>query len=115
MNLKHFTTSALFLATTLSSSTVLAQEVSTVTPTPYSRVQEVLDATHQVLDSERNDQPNDQMLSVGLEELEVQNKPGLSSKNLNQVSDKINSKLDRKRQRWELEVDWENSKLKSYL
>ncbi len=111
MNLKHFTTSALFLATSLSCSTVLAQEVSTVTPTPYLRVQEVLDTTHQVLDPE----PNDQRLSVGLEELEVQNKPGLSSKNLNQVSDKINSKLNRNRQNWELEVDWENTKLKSYF
>ena len=111
MNLKHFTTSALFLATALSSSTVLAQEVSTVTPTPSSRVQEVLDTTHQVLDSEQHDQ----RLSASLDELEVQNQPGLSKQNLNKVSDKINSKLNRQRQNWELEVDWENTKLKSYF
>ena len=104
-------TTALLLSTGLAYPSVAQEEISAVTTTSYSRVQEV-QTDNQVLD---RDLDSNNVLSVSLDQVEVQSQPGLSRNNLDRVSDSINSQMDRNQQRWEVEVDWENNKLKRYF
>ncbi|EAW36475.1 hypothetical protein [Lyngbya sp. PCC 8106] len=104
-------TTALLLLSSFANPSAAQEEISAVTTTSYSRVQEVHETNNQVIDQNLN---NNQ-LSVSLDQLEVQSQPGLSRNNLNQVSENINSQMDKNHQRWEVEVDWENNKLKRYF
>lgn len=104
-------TTALLLLSSFANPSVAQEEISAVTTTSYSRVQEVHETNNQVIDQDLN---NNQ-LSVSLDQLEVQSQPGLSRNNLNQVSENINSQMDKNHQRWEVEVDWENNKLERYF
>ncbi|ERT09778.1 hypothetical protein M595_0048 [Lyngbya aestuarii BL J] len=104
-------TTALLLLSSFANPSAAQEEISAVTTTSYSRVQEVHETNNQVIDQDLN---NNQ-LSVSLDQLEVQSQPGLSRNNLNQVSENINSQMDKNHQRWEVEVDWENNKLKRYF
>lgn len=105
-------TTALLVSASFAYPSYAQEEISAVTTTSYSRVQEVHETNNQVLDQDLN---NNNVLSVSLDQLEVQSQPGLSRNNLNQVSENINSQMDKNQQRWEVEVDWENNKLKRYF
>jgi hypothetical protein len=105
-------TTALLLSASFASPSSAQEDISAVTTTSYSRVQEVEQTSNQVLDRDLN---QNNVLSVSLDQQEVQSEPGLSHRNLNRVSDSINSQMDRNQQRWEVEVDWENNKLKRYF
>ncbi|MEB3283043.1 hypothetical protein ACL6C3_05555 [Capilliphycus salinus ALCB114379] len=105
-------TTALLLSASFAYPSIAQEEISPVTTTSYSRVQEVHETNNQVIDRDLN---NNNVLSVSLDQLEVQSQPGLSRRNLNQVSENINSQMDKNQQRWEVEVDWENNKLKRYF
>ncbi len=105
------TTATLLLSASFTAYPSMAvEEISAAPGTSYSRVQEVQKTNNQVLDPDWNN-----ALSVSLDQLEVQYQPGLSRNNLYQVSEDINSQMDRNRQRWELEVDWENNKLQRFF
>jgi hypothetical protein len=104
-------TTALLLLSSFANPSAAQEEISAVTTTSYSRVQEVHETNNQVIDHNLNNNE----LSVSLDQLEVQSQPGLSRNNLNQVSENINSQMDKNHQRWEVEVDWENNKLKRYF
>lgn len=105
------TTATLLLSASFTAyPSIAAEEISAAPGTSYSRVQEVQETNNQVLDPDLNN-----ALSVSLDQLEVQSQPGLSRNNLYQVSEDINSQMDRNRQRWEVEVDWENNKLQRFF
>lgn len=107
----HLTT-ALLLSTSFAFPASAQDEISAVNSTSYSRVQEVHETSNQVLDRDLN---QNNVLSVSVNQQAVQSRPGLSHRNLNQVSESINSQMDRNQQRWEVEVDWENNKLRRYF
>lgn len=104
-------TTAVLLSASFAYPTLAQEEISAVTSTSYSRVREVPETNNQAIGQDLNNN----LLSVSADRSQVQSQPGLSRRNLNQVSENINSQMDRNQQRWEVEVDWENNKLKRYF